>query len=67
MDIDELMAERDGLTLTRIAKLYTVDCKRDVIGRATIPKQIWSDPKGMIGETATLESLREHILSVKHI
>ena len=61
MDIDELMAERDGLTLTHIAKLYAVDFERDLIERATIPKQIWNDAKGMIGETATLDSLREYI------
>ena len=62
MNIHELMAERDGLTSTHIAKLYTVDFKRDVLGGKNIlDTDTWSDVKKSVSNPATLESIRQYI------
>jgi hypothetical protein len=62
MNIHELMAERDGLTSTHIAKLYTIDFKRDVFGGKNIlDTDTWKDVKDMVSDPATLESIRQYI------
>ena len=62
MNIHELMAERDGLTSVHIAKLFTVDFKRDVLGGKNIlDNDTWRDVKRHISDPATLESIRQYI------
>ena len=61
LDIAGLMADRDGLTATHVAKLYTTDFKNNVIGRNRIPDPIWKQAKSMVVKADAVAKIKEYI------
>ena len=65
LNIEGLMAERDGLTRTHLATLYTTNFKRDVLGgKKLLDDDTWNNVKEAVVSPATLESMKQYINSL---